>query len=76
MRYLKLLTGMISLLIGIILILWILYNIFIKTESVYSGPKTLFALIIGGFGFGTILTRWGWHQLMFFPGKTKDEFES
>jgi hypothetical protein len=76
MRHLKLVTGLISLFIGITLAIWVLYNIFIKTETVYSGPKTLLALIIGGFGFGTILTKWGWHQLMFFLGKTKDEFES
>ena len=75
MRYLRLLTGIVSLFIGVILIVWILFNLLIKTEPVYTGPATVIALIIGGFGFGTTLTHLGWHQLMLFLGKTNDSFK-
>ena len=68
--------GLVSLLLGSITIIWVLYSIFIKTESVYSGPRTLLELAIGGFGLGGLLFRYGWHSLMIFLGvRENKDFE-
>lgn len=59
---------MISLLFGSVIIIWVLYNVFIRTHEIYSGPTSILGLLLGGFGFGGILFKYGWHSLMIFVG--------
>jgi hypothetical protein len=68
--------GMTSLLFGTIICGWVLYNIFVKTSSVYTGPQTPLSLIFGGFGLAGILFKYGWHSLMILLGiRVNKDFE-
>ena len=75
-RYRQIL-GLVSLIFGTVLVAWVIYNVFVKQVSAYSGPKTILELVIGGFGFGGLLFRYGWHSLMILLGlRENKDFES
>ena len=55
------LFGLVCGLVGITIIGWVLYNIFVERQKEYSGPSFVFGL--GSFGVGVPLIIFGWFAL-------------
>ncbi len=72
----RIILGLISLIFGTTIILWVLYNLFVETQEHYSGPRSPLALLFGGFGLGGLLFKYGWHSFLILTGLRKDrDFE-
>ena len=61
----SLLMGLVALSIGVSIVLWVLYNVFIHREPEYTGPTLVYSL--GSFGIGVPLIALGvrWVALAF-----------
>ena len=55
------LFGLVSLVIGMAIIVWVLYNVFVERQRQYTGPR--FILGLGSFGIGAPLVVYGWVTL-------------
>ena len=68
-------SGLISLLIGVCIVLWCLYNVFIHTLPEYSGPGSVIELALGGFGISSVMIGFGWYLMALSLGKTTGTFD-
>jgi hypothetical protein len=55
------LFGLTCLVVGVAIIGWVLYNVFVQRQKEYSGPSFIFGL--GSFGVGAPLVLYGWFAL-------------
>lgn len=55
------LFGLLSLLIGLTIVAWCLYNVFVRRLPEYSGPDNPFVLLLSGFGVAPSLIAFGVH---------------
>ena len=55
------LFGLVCLVVGVAIIGWVLYNVFIERQKEYSGPG--FVIGLGSFGVGVPLVLYGWFTL-------------
>ena len=55
------LFGLTCLVVGVAIIGWVLYNVFVRRQKEYSGPNYIFGL--GSFGVGVPLVLYGWFTL-------------
>lgn len=55
------LFGLVCLVVGVAIIGWVLYNVFIERQKEYSGPS--FVIGLGSFGVGVPLVLYGWVTL-------------
>ena len=55
------LCGLVCLVTGAGIIVWVLYNVFVERQKEYTGPRFVFGL--GSFGLGVPLLLYGWSSL-------------
>jgi hypothetical protein len=76
------LLGLVCLVVGIGIVGWVLYNVFIERQKEYSGPS--FIIGFGSFGVGLPLILYGWFTLrssisrqeeVVFSPEEQEEFE-
>jgi len=74
------LFGLVCLGMGVAVIGWVLYNVFVERQKGYTGPRLAFGL--GSFGVGVPLVLYGWFTLRSavrrkeeFGRKEQEEFE-
>ena len=65
LRVCKTILGFISCVIGALIIVWCLYNVFVRLLPEYTGPPDFISLLIGGFGIGSVLFSYGLKWLRF-----------
>jgi uncharacterized membrane protein (DUF485 family) len=55
------LFGLVGLVAGVVVIGWVLYNVFVERQKEYTGPR--FVVGLGSFGVGVPLVLYGWFTL-------------
>jgi hypothetical protein len=57
----KALLGLVSILFGVAMIVWVFYNVFVERQPSYTGPDSVYSL--SPFGIGPTLIFVGWYWL-------------